>query len=427
MSNYSYVAVDSRGDEQRGILDVQTQTEAIRRVREMGLFPTKVKPASLALPRRRSPMASLRAARPDKIVNWRFGGRIRSAHLVVFTRQLATMLGAGMPLMRSLRILEEQSGSVPLQKIAAALCHQIENGCSFSEALSGHPRVFNALFINLVKAGEAAGALETTLNRLADFMEKAQKLRGKLISALYYPATVIVVAVGVLAMLMVFVVPTFQRVFEGLLEGAALPLFTRFVFGLSRILVHQLPLLSACLLGFALATIAAARTSYGSFGVDRLKLATPLLGTLFRKAAISRFARTLGTLAGNGVPILQALAIVKETVGNRIISKVIGQVYEHVKQGDPIAPVLKSSGLFPPMVAGLVDVGEQTGALPDMLLKLADTYDDEFDSAAKGLTSLIEPVLIVLLAVLVGSIVIAMFLPLIQVINFDGTGANPSL
>ena len=423
MSSYSYVAVDSGGGEKRGVLDVANQMEAVRRVREMGLFPTKVKPASTD----RKALAGLpaRSAERTKKSRLRVGRRVGAARLVVFTRQLATMLGAGMPLVRGLRILEEQSEGAELKRIVKELCAQIENGSSLSEALAAYPRVFNGLYVNLVRAGEAAGALESTLTRLADFQEKAQRLRGKLIGALYYPATVIAVAIGVLGLLMVFVVPTFQRVFEDLLEGTPLPAFTRLVFGLSTLLVHQLHVVLASVICFAMAIAAVAKTRQGSLRLDELKLALPLLGGLFRKVAISRFARTLGTLAGNGVPILQALTIVKETAGNKVIGNVVAQIHEHVKQGDPIAPILKTSRIFPPMVAGMVDVGEQTGALPDMLMKVADTYDEEFDNAAKGLTSMIEPILIVLLAIIVGSIVVAMFLPLIvTVTNFDGGGST---
>jgi type IV pilus assembly protein PilC len=423
MAGYSYIAVDSRGGEFRGMLDVTTQMEAVRRVREMGLFPTKVKPNPASAARKRPVDRARGITRKVTLPSITLSRRVKSSRLVLFTRQLATMLGAGMPLVRGLRILEEQSESSVFKAIIRDISASIENGSTFSEALAGFPRVFNVLYINLVKAGEAAGALEASLCRLADFLEKAQKLRNKLISAMFYPAAVIVVAGGVLALLMTFVVPSFQRVFDGLLDGRPLPAFTRLIFGLSSALVHQLPLVMA---GFVVALVvglATIKTRNGAKLFDQFKLAVPLLGPLVRKAAISRFARTLGTLAGSGVPILQALIIVRDTAGNWVLSQVIGQVHEQVKQGETIAPVLKASGVFPPMVAGMVDVGEQTGALPDMLMKIADTYDDEFDNTAKGLTSLLEPILIVLLAVIVGSIVIAMFLPLLSVITqFDTTG-----
>jgi type IV pilus assembly protein PilC len=240
-----------------------------------------------------------------------------------------------------------------------------------------------------------------------------------------YPASVILVAAGVMGVLLAFVVPKFQQVFEGLLGTATLPAFTQFVFGVSKVLVHQLPAIVLISFFAILISIILCKTDRGRWFIDQLKLGMPLLGPLFRKAAISRFARTLGTLAGNGVPILQALTIVQETTGNLVVGLVLRRVHDQVKQGEAIAPVLRASKVFPPMVAGLVDVGEQTGALPEMLIKITDAYDDEFDNAAKGLMSLIEPVLIVALALIVGSIVIAMFLPLITlVINFDSAGGS---
>jgi type IV pilus assembly protein PilC len=421
MASFKYVAVGPDGAETRGALDVATQMEAIRRVREMGLFPLQIKAPGVA---RRDVLEALKARRL-LLSNRPARARVKVARLMVFTRQLATMLGAGMSLLRALRILEEQEDSRAFKAVLHDVSARVENGCSFSEALAGFPRVFNALYLNLIRAGETGGALENALQHLAGFLEKSQKLRGKLKAAMFYPCAVLMVAGAVMGILIVFVVPRFQQVFEGLLEGRPLPTFTRLVFELSNVTVHRLPLVLAVVAAGLVGLMACSRTRAGATWCDRVKLKLPILGPLFRKAAISKFARTLGTLAGNGVPILQALAIVKETTGNLVISGVIAGVHDRVKQGDPIAPVLKSSRVFPPMVAGMVDVGEQTGALPEMLMKIADTYDDEFDNAAKGLMSLLEPVLIVILALIVGSIVIAMFLPLIAVVtNFEPSGAH---
>jgi type IV pilus assembly protein PilC len=416
MANYSYIAVDPRGSEIRGILDVATQSEAVRRVREMGLFPTKIRIASDRVVRRtpvNRPFGKVAGKTSATAPTTR--RKVKAAKLVVFTRQVATMVGAGMSLLRSLRLLEEQEENRTLRSVIRELGLSIENGSSFSEALALYPKIFNPLYVNLVKAGESAGALELVLCRLAEFMEKAQRIKGKLKAALIYPGVVLVVAGAVTGLLMTYIVPRFREVFEGLLEGAALPAFTRFVFGVSAMFVHQLPLVLLAGASAACLFLASIRTTSGRRWFDRVKLAVPVLGPLFRKAAISRFARTLGTLAGSGVPILQALTIVEGTAGNLIIGQVIARVREQVKQGDPIAPNLKASGVFPPMVAGLVDVGEQTGALPELLIKIADSYEEEFDNAASGLTSLLEPILILILAVIVGSIVVAMFLPLITI------------
>ncbi|HTL59762.1 MAG TPA: type II secretion system F family protein [Candidatus Limnocylindrales bacterium] len=419
MSSYCYIAVDPGGGETRGKLDVADQHEAIRRIKEMGLFPTKVSRHSAAKPF----FAGLRDHRRSgnkSLDLFGFRPKLKPAQLAIFTRQLATLIDAGMPLLRGLRVLAEQAEQAALTRILNDLARDIESGSSLAEAVSQHPRTFNALYINMVKAGEVGGALEITLTRLAEFMEKAQKIRGKITAAMFYPCAVMTVATAIVAVLMTYVVPRFKQVFDGLMNGAQLPAFTRFVFELSTALTHRLPLLA--LAAVALITLLAfgLNTSAGRWSFDRLKLAMPILGPLFRKAAISRFARTLGTLVSNGVPILQALTIVKDTAGNVIVGRIIANVHENVKQGDPIAPTLKASGIFPAMVAGMVDVGEQTGALPEMLMKIADNYDDEVDNAASALTSLLEPIMIVLLAIVVGSIVIAMFLPLVIIV-----GAGP--
>jgi type IV pilus assembly protein PilC len=411
MSNYAYVAVDTGGLEIRGTIDVPDQSEALRRIKEMGLFPTRV-----FIPKERQRRLQVRTAPARRFaIDLPFLNRVKPAVLSVFTRQLATLVEAGMPLLRGLRLLQEQESNRTLKRIIGEIAASIENGSALAEALSAHPKVFAPLYINMVKAGELGGALEVTLRRLAEFMEKARKIKGKIKSALYYPVAVLPVATGVVTLLSVFVVPQFKAVFEGLLPGQALPAFTRFVFSISSAIKdHLLLLLAAVWLPWILFLLAL-RTVWGRWAFDRFKLAMPILGTIFTKAAISRFTRTLGTLVSSGVPILQALTIVKETAGNAVLGKLISTVHESVKEGDPIATPLKASRLFPVMVAGMVDVGEQTGALPEMLLKVADTYDEEVDNAVNGMASLLEPIMIVFLAVIVGSIVIAMFLPLIYV------------
>ncbi len=415
MSNYSYVAVDPQGMESRGTLDVSDQSEALRRIKEMGLFPTKV----LAAGKPRNPLAATQPRPGTARRRWNlstpmWGGGIRAVTLAVFTRQLATLIEAGMPLLRGLRTLEEQAESRALQRVIQALSLVIENGSSFAEALALHPRIFNPLYINMVKAGEIGGALDVTLRRLADFMEKAQKIKGKVKAAMYYPCAVLCVATLILTLLMTYVVPRFKDVLEGLLGGGRMPPFTLFVLRLSELVKHNIFLVLVAAVSLSIAFLCALRTGWGRWSFDRFKLAMPVLGPVFRKVAISRFSRTLGTLLSSGVPILQALTIVKETAGNVIVGGVISEVHRQVKEGDPIAPALKASGVFPAMVAGMVDVGEQTGALPEMLLKIADTYDDEVDNSVNAMTSLLEPIMIVLLAVIVGGIVVALFLPLVS-------------
>lgn len=413
MSDYSYEAVDAGGLKIQGTLDVVDQNEAIRRVKEMGLFPVRIAAAREFRKKRLSIRPKATGGRRQIVINIPFfSGRVKASVLAIFTRQLATLIEAGMPLLRGLRILNEQEESLALQKILFEVSEHIEGGGSLSEALAAHPKVFNKLYINMVKAGELSGALELTLRRLAEFMEKAQKIKGKIKAAMFYPVSVLVIAMGILLALMAWVVPKFREVLDGL--NVAMPKFTLFVFGVSSAIKGHFLLLmggmvaAAALLGFAV------RTRRGRRLFDRLKLSAPVIGPVFRKSAISRFSRTLGTLLGNGVPILQALDIVRETTGNTIISQVVSMVHESVKQGDTVAAPLRASAVFPAMVAGMVDIGEQTGALPDMLMRVADNYDDQVDSAVTSMTSLLEPIMIVFLAVIVGGIVVALFLPIIN-------------
>lgn len=410
MTSYAYVAIDASGSETRGTIKVENQLEAVRRIKQMGLFPTKV--LSNNRTRRDQRALSLNKSRRGA-----FPRRVPNASLTAFTRQTATLLQAGMPLLRGLRILRDQEEHPGLRHIIDDLSEHIESGGTLAEALAAHPRIFNALYINMVRAGEMGGSLDLALARLAEFMEKARRVRNKVKAAMFYPVAVLIVAAGILVLLMGFIVPRFEAVFEGLMHGQPLPTFTRFVLGISSVIkTHTLELGIGAALLLGCWTVVS-RTRNGRTCIDRLKLSAPGIGAVWRKLAISRFARTLGTLSTNGVPILQSLTIARETAGNVLVERVIARIHERVKQGDPIAPTLRESGIFPPLVAGMVDVGEQTGALPDMLLKVADTYDEDVDNATSAMTSLIEPIMIVFLAVVVGSIVIAMFLPLISIIT----------
>jgi type IV pilus assembly protein PilC len=427
MTNYAYEAVDMAGLKIAGTLEVTSQNEALQRIKDMGLFPTRV------VARGRARIAR-GLARPHPFARLKtlllthplFAGRVKPAAVCVFTRQLATLVDAGLPLLRGLRILAQQESNRTLQRIIAEVGEAIESGSSLSEALSVYPKVFNRLYVNMVKAGEASGALEVSLRRLAEFMEKAQKIKGKVKSAMFYPVSVMFVATAILIVMMIYVVPRFQGVFAGLLGGQPMPVFTQFVLNLSDLARHHAPLVA--LGGFAVfvAFAVGLRTVWGRWVFDRFKLNMPVLGKVLRAAAISRFARTLGTLLGNGVPILQALTILREAAGNVQIASLISTVHDCVKEGDTITIPLRESGMFPPMVVGMVDVGEQTGALPDMLMKVADDCDDQVDNAVSAMTSLLEPIMIVFLAVVVGGIVIAMFLPIIGIIDKGFDGPNSS-
>ena len=431
MPKYNYVAMDAHGKETRGTLEVGSQNEAIGRVKEMGLFPTKIVEIDKEKGGGKQAAAGGKAA--PKVGGGKkkgggqiqikipgLSGKVKSKVLTTFTRQLATLVDAGLPLLRGLRVLEKQERNPTLKNIIADLALAIEGGSTFSEALAQHPKVFNRLFVNMVKAGELGGVLEVVLTRLSEFMEKAQKIKGKVIAAMFYPVAVLVVATAILIILMVKVVPSFKSVFEGMLEGSQLPAFTRLVLGISEMVKDHIVYTSAGIAVFVVIFMLFIRTKFGRHIWDKFKLKMPVIGPVVNKVAISRFTRTLGTLISSGVPILQALTIVKETAGNVIISNAVTSVHESVKEGETITAPLEASGIFPPMVISMVDVGEQTGALPEMLLKIADNYDDEVDNAVAAMTSLLEPIMIVFLAVVVGSIVIAMFLPLIDLMNKVG-------
>jgi type IV pilus assembly protein PilC len=293
----------------------------------------------------------------------------------------------------------------------------VQGGSTFSESLAQHPRIFNKLYINMVKAGELGGVLELVLNRLAEFQEKAEKIKNKVMSAMLYPVVVIIISALILCFLLVFIVPKFQQIFHDMLGNKPLPGITQFVINASQMLQHQWYYIIGFIVVVTVAYKALAATAAGKFLIDRAKLYVPLLGDLTRKSSISRFARTLGTLVTSGVPILQALNITRETAGNYVIADAISKVHDSVKEGESIVQPLEASGVFPPMVISMIDVGEETGQLPEMLLKIAEVYDDEVDNAVSGLTSLLEPIMIVFLAVIVGTIVIALFMPLIAIIQ----------
>jgi type IV pilus assembly protein PilC len=343
--------------------------------------------------------------------------RVKPKALAVFTRELATLLDAGMPLLRGLRILDEQERHPALKRAIRELAEAIESGETFSEGLARCPKVFDPLYVTMTRAGEAGGVLDVVLDRLATFMEKAERIKGKVIAGLFYPITVLIVAAGILALMLAFIVPRFEGVFADLMGGRPMPAFTRFVLGLSSAVQHHWLAVAVGIVAAVATSRLIASTRPGRRLLDRVKLHLPVLGPVITKAAISRFSRTLGTLVSSGVPILQALTIVRDTVGNTLLSDAVTRVHQSVKEGETVTVPLRASGVFPAVVVGMVDIGEQTGALPDMLMKVADKYDDEVDNAVSAMTSLLEPLMIVFLAVMVGGIVIAMFLPIIEIIN----------
>lgn len=433
MPKYQYVALDARGRESQGEIEADTQTAALARIREKGLFPTSVTEASGKA--RKTSAGTKGGAKSGggglkmniELKLPAFMSSVKPKQLMVFTRQLATLVDAGLPLVRSLEVLDKQERNPMLRKALREMAESIQSGSTFAEALAHHPRTFNKLYVNMAKAGEVGGVLDKVLIRLAEFMEKGQKIKNKVTSAMVYPIVVMVMAVGILIFLMVFIIPKFKEIFSELLEGAALPGLTQFVMGISSAVAGMVDLgfirvpgilLVAVVVALLVMTIKlVAKTRSGAYWVDRVKLNMPVFGALVKKTAIGRFTRTLGTLMSSGVPVLQALNIVRDTAGNEVLARAVSSVHDAVKEGENMAPPIEATKVFPPMVISMVQVGEETGELPEMLMKIADTYDDEVDNAVAGLTSVIEPLLIVFLALIVGTIVIALFLPLISIIG----------
>ena len=434
MAKFNYVALDAKGKEINGVVESDSSTTAAARIREMGYFATNITEAgapSAKLKKASTPASTPAGAKAEKRGLAQFeikipgmGGKVKSKALTAFTRQLATLIDAGLPLLRGLNVLQRQERNPVLKRVLRQLGESVEGGSTFSEAMALHPKVFTRLYVNMVRAGEAAGALDTTLNRLADFSEKAQKIKNKVISAMVYPVVVMCVAGGILFFLMTSIVPKFKATFVELLEGQELPKLTQFVMGVSTLLTKRAVYAVAAVVAVVILIKLIGKTTKGRYVMDNLKLNSPVFGPLIRKVGIARFARTLGTLIASGVPILQALNIVRDTAGNAVISNAVNQVHDSVKEGERIVAPLEASGVFPPMVVSMIDVGEETGALPDMLMKVADIYDDEVDNAVAAMTSLLEPIMIIFLAVVVGTIVIALFMPLIALISGMSGGAG---
>ena len=433
MPKYNYVALDQKGNETKGSIEVGSQNEAIGRVKEMGLFPTKITESEKEdkgagkKGKAKAPAPKSKGGKKGISINIKIpglGGGVKPKVLTTFTRQLATLVDAGLPLLRGLRVLEKQERNANLKSILSQLAASIEGGSTFSEALAQHPKVFNRLFVNMVKAGELGGVLEVVLKRLAEFSEKAQKIKGKVKAALFYPMAVLIVAIGIMILLMCFVVPKFKDVFAGM--GVKMPEFTLLVMAISDIIKNNILATMGGVVVVVILFMLFIKTKFGRLMWDKFQLKMPAIGPVISKVAISRFTRTLGTLVSSGVPILQALIIVRETAGNVVIANAVNKVHESVKEGETITAPLEGSNVFPPMVISMVDVGEQTGALPEMLMKIADNYDEEVDNAVAAMTSLLEPIMIVFLAVIVGSIVIAMFLPLIQLMESVGDDQKSS-
>src|SRR5881398_3665782 len=423
MARFNYVALDARGQEASGLLEATSSNAAISQLRQAGYFPTSVIEEAIISAdgketrRRATTTARVTKTRAKKGIVLFKRRKVKSKILMIFTRQLATLIDSGLPLLRSLNVLAKQERDKLMKNTIIKVADAVQGGSTFSDALALHPRIFNDLYVNMVKAGEVGGVLELVLTRLSEFQEKAAKIKNKVMAAMVYPGIVMTMAIGIMTFLLIFIVPRFEMIFQDLLGDKPLPPVSRFVIGVSGFMQHNGVIIFGALVAAVTLYKFVGRTRRGRLLIDNFKLRMPLFGNLNRKTAISRFARTLGTLVTSGVPILQALNITRETAGNAAIARAISQVHDSVKEGESIVQPLEASKQFPPMVVSMVDVGEETGKLPEMLLNVADVYDDEVDNAVIALTSALEPIMIVFLAVVVGTIVLALFTPLISIIT----------
>ena len=440
MATFQYIAKDAAGNETRGQVEAGDRNSAIAAVRAQGLFPTalgEVKGASAAASASSKKKAPKGAPAPAakkksglnadiniKLPSW-MRGKIKTKVLTQFTRQLATLVNAGLPLMRGIEVLKRQMKDSQMREALDGISENIQSGGTFSEALNAYPKIFDNLYVNMVKAGEAGGVLEVVLGRLAEFAEKSEKIKNKVKGAMIYPIVVLVAAVGITAFLLVMVIPKFKQVFDDMLGGAELPAITQFVMDASEWVQHNGLTIAVAVVALVVLKKVFGKTEKGAQFYDWMSLRMPVTGTLVQRTAVSRVTRTLGTLLSSGVPILQSLMIVRDTTGNRIVSNALQSVHDAVKEGEGMTQPLSQCWVFPPMVVSMVEVGEETGALAEMLTRIANTYDDEVDNAVAGMTAAIEPALIIVLAVVVGTIVVAMFLPMIKIISaVSGGGAG---
>lgn len=396
MPTFTYSARSATGDIQTGEVSVNTRDDVLNLLRRQKLMPVKVQ-------------------QKQKEIEIKFGTGIKTREIVIFTRQFSTMINAGLPLVQSLRILAEQTENKNLRKVIEDVLYDVESGNTLADALKKHPKVFSDLYVNMVAAGEVGGILDTILMRLATFLEKNDALVRKIKGAMVYPAVILAVAALAIVALMVFVIPVFENMFAD--AGVALPAPTLIVISLSDLLQSYWWALLVGGISLSLLIRQVYQTDGGQLSIDRFLLKVPIIGSLLLKAAVARFTRTLGTLVSSGVSILEGLEITARTAGNRVIHDAVMESRASIAGGETISGPLGQSGVFPPMVVQMINVGEQTGGLDEMLSKIADFYDDEVDAAVETLMSAMEPIMMVVLGVVVGGMIIAMYLPIFNMVN----------
>ena len=415
MPTFQFEAMDNAGQEIKDEIDAPNQEEAISQIRALGYFPTQV--------RQKGGKRAVSGPRGKRHKRGTFTiGRVSGKQLCAFTRQLSTLQDAGLPILRSLKILEGQMKPGVLKNALMDVVEDIEGGSTLSEAFARHPKAFDRLYVNMVKAGEAGGVLETILRRLAEFKEKGQSLRRKVTGAMIYPVVVVLVACCILTFILVFIIPKFEKIFGDF--GVELPGMTQFLIGASHTIMNYWFLFPAIPIGIYVAAKLIKKNKTGAYIMDKVKLNIPVFGNLIEKSIVARTTRTLGTLIAAGVPILEGLNIVRDTAGNEVFARAFSKVYDSIREGETIAQPLKQARVCDDMVINMIDVGEETGDLDKMLMKVADTYDEEVDTLVEGLVSLLEPIMIVTLGGMIGFIVIALFMPLIHLLNNLGQGGN---
>lgn len=414
MSTFQYVALNSSGQEVKDEVEATNRDDAIAKIRQRGQIPTKLKEKAAKKSVKKKDAEAVTTSTRKMPIS--FGG-VPQKQIVAFTRQLSTLQDAGLPILRSLQILEQQQKPGLLKAIIGGVSEEVEGGATLSDSMAKFPKAFDKLYVNMIAAGEAGGVLDLILSRLADFMEKAAKLKKKVVGAMIYPAVVVMIAVAVVSMIMIFVIPKFEQIFKDF--GAKLPAITESLLTVSRwfgpgygwayILCAPIVLMMIVKL--------LKMGQGGRYFVDAVKLKIPVLGNILGKTAIARFTRTLGTLISAGVPILDAINITKETCGNEVYAKALTKVHDSIREGESMADPLRATKVVDAIVVNMVDVGEETGDLDKMLIKVADNYDNDVDTLVGSLVSILEPVMVCVLGVVVGYIVIAMFSPMIALIQ----------
>ncbi len=421
MPTFQYEAMNAAGQEVKDEVEAPNSEEAIAKIRSLGYFPTKVRQKGGQ--KKAAPTAAKKKKKSGGI------GGVSTKQLTQFTRQLSTLMDAGLPILRSLRILEEQQKPGVLRVTLRHVAEEVEGGATLSEAMAHYPKVFDRLYTNMISAGEAGGVLDIILQRLADFMEKAQKLKRKVVGAMIYPACVMGFAMMIVVGIMYFVVPKFKAIFGDF--GADLPAPTKVLLGMSDFMIGKKTVngqeVDALIPGWAILIFTPViafvifkmirKFKTGRVVMDNIVLKMPILGNIVGKTAVARFTRTLGTLISAGVPILEAITITKDTAGNEVYVAALGKVHDSIREGESFAAPLKAAKVVDNLVVNMVDVGEETGDLDKMLTKVADNYDDEVETLVAGLVSLLEPIMVIFLGVLVGFIVISLFLPMVSLIN----------